>query len=343
MPLVYGVTCVALDCGFLFHSSLSFYENRSPAFLVQPQLLPHLIGGNWLLVCALTVSVTLVKTLAPEVKWPLIGLGASTALLMLGDTLVPATKILLSHHAGYFVHTTVAILLTFLAASLTSDRHNPPWTIRGVIALLSFAILVNAVLMVRGTYLGYLELNREVVELSHLQSTWEPSKGDLVVARSKGVDDACGWMPLMSAPPVLFCTDAEVMLAPLQNREVHRFRQALYLYFIRENSSSLQRELSIPDPSSLMYGLGYWAEAVSHSADERKQGLNQIQTDLIPLLEKVEKHDIAVTSFLHNFTRIVVIDKQQDHTFAADRLTSFLKLEGQKETENFLVLFYKPK
>jgi hypothetical protein len=148
---------------------------------------------------------------------------------------------------------------------------------------------------------------------------------------------------LISASRVLFCTDAEVMLTPQQNRTVHRFRQALYLYFSDESSDSLERKLSAPDPSSLMYRLGYWAEAVSFSAEERRQGVRQIQTDLIPFLKDIEQHDIKATNFFRDFTRVIVLDKRQGHAFDPDRLNSFLQLEEQDERGDFEVFYYTPK
>jgi hypothetical protein len=344
IPLIYALTCAVLDCGFLLHGSVGFYENHSPAIHLQPQVLPHLVGGGWLLTLGLTAAVAFTKTLVPQVKWPLVGLGAGNALLMLGDAVVPATKILLSHHAGYFMHTTVATLITFLAATVFGPwLKNRSWSARGIVALVLLFILANGTLMVSGTYRGLSNLNREVVQLSDLQPVLNSNNQDLVIARSKEVDDACGWIPLVSTSPVLFCTDAEVMLTPQQNRDIHRFRQALYLYFIGEDSSALQRELSVPDPSSLVYSLGYWAEAVSPSDEERKQGIRQIQTDLIPVLQKVEEHDVAVSAFLHNYTRIIVIDKQRDHTFDPDRLGSFLELERQENFKNFVMFSYRPK
>jgi hypothetical protein len=344
IPLIYALTCALLDCGFLLYGSVGFYENNSPAIHLQPQVLSHLIGGNWLLLLGSTTAVAFTKRLAPEVKWPLVGLGASNALLMLGDAVVPATKILLSHHAGYFVHTTVAILITFLAATVFGPWLNTrSWTARGVIALVLLLILVNGVLMVSGTYRGLLDTNRDAVQLSDLQRSLNSNNQDLVIARSKDVDDACGWIPLFSTSPVLFCTDAEVMLTPQQNRDIHRFRQALYLYFIGEDSDALQRKLSVPDPALLMYRLGYWAEAVSTSAEERQQGVRQIQTDLIPVLHKVEKRDAAVSAFFRDYTRIIVIDKQRDRSFDPDRLGSFLELEGQQDFKDFVVFFYRPR
>jgi hypothetical protein len=344
IPLIYTIICTVLDCGFLLHGALGFYENRSSAIHLQPQLLPHLIGGNWALILVLTLAVAFSKTLPSEVKWPLVGLGTSNALLMLGDVVVPATRILLSHHAGHFVHTTVAVLVTFAAATVfTSYRNRASWQARAFVALFSLLLLVNGVFLAAGTYQAFRGVNHDVAELSNLRRSWNPSVGDLVIARSKVVDDTCGWIPLISASPVLFCTDAEVMLSPQQDRDVHRFRQALYLYFIGEDSSSLQRGLSTTDPSPLMYRLGYWAEAVSQSAEERKQGVRQIQADLIPLLQKVEERDGEASTFFHGYSRIVVIDKSQDPTFVRERLGSFLQLERQRDFEDLVISFYKPK
>lgn len=342
IPLIYALTCAVLDCIFLLHGSVGFYENHSPAIHLQPQVLPHLVGGGWLLILVSTIAVAFTKTLAREIKWPLVGLGAGNALLMLGDAVVPATRILLSHHAGYFMHTTVATLITFSAATAFGPWLNRSWLARGIVALVFLFILTNGILVVSGTYRGSSNMNREIVQLSDLQPALNSNNQDLVIAPSKEVDDACGWIPLVSTSPVLFCTDAEVMLTPQQNRDIHRFRQALYLYFIGKDSGALQHELSAPDPSSLMYSLGYWAEAVSHSAEERRQGVRQIQTDLIPLLDKVEARDGAVTTFLRGYARIIVLDKQRDHTFDPDRLGSLLQFEKQQNFKDFVVFFYKP-
>lgn len=341
--LLYAISCALLDGAFLSHGSVGFYESGSPAIHFQLHLLPHLIGGNWLLVVLLTIAVALTRNLVPEIKWPLVGLGGGNALLMLGDAVVPATQILLSHHAGYFVHLTVATLLTFFIAGGIARLHaEKSWVLRGLIALGVLAVIANGVLMALGTYRAFLSSNRDAWEIANLERVWTPATGDLVIARSKDVDDACGWMSLMYPAPVLFCTDAEVMLTPQQAREVHRFRQALYLYFAHEDSASLQVKLSAADPSKLMYRLGYWSEAVSLSQEERRQGIKEIQTDLIPRMREVEGHDSSTGAFLRQFSRIVVIDKQQDPTFAYDRLASLMDIQGQQNLGNFEVLFFKP-
>jgi hypothetical protein len=344
IPAIYAVICGLLDCSFLLRGTVGFYENRSPAIHFQPQLLPHLVGGNWLLMLGLTIGIALAKALPREVRWPLVGLGASNVLLMLGDAIIPAARILLSHHAGHFVHTTTATLATFLAAivfgSWLNDRS---WKSRSVVALFSLFILINGSLLVSGSYRGFLGINLDVAHLSSLGRSLNLTNRDLIIAPSKDVDDACGWLPLISTSPVMFCTDSEVMLSPQQNRNIQHFRQALYLYFTGEDSDLLERELSVSDPSSLMYRLGYWAEAATSSPEERKDGIRQIQSDLIPELHKVEKRDAAVGAFFRDYTRIIVVDKNRVHSFDSNRLDSFLEFETRQGFQDLTVSFYRPK
>src|SRR5258708_29753347 len=132
------------------------------------------------------------------------------------------------------------------------------------------------------------------------------------------------------------------MLTPQQNHDIHRFRQALYLYFSGEDSSSLQRTLSDPNPAALMYRLGFWAEATSLSQAEQKEGLRGIQADLLPLLERVERRDPDVSKFFRQFQRITVLDDLRNPTFLPARLGSFLNLEGQQSLDHWVLLSYVP-
>ena len=347
VPLLYGIGCAVLDAAFLLRGSLDLYGKHSSIFHFQPNLLPHLVGGGWLLLVILTIATACTKALPPTVKGALVGLAATDAALMLGDAVISPTKILLSHHSAYFLHTTVATLVTFLAASVLASRQ-PKFRLADVTLWgVAVIVLLNGLLLTAATYRAYLPSNREIVELSRLQPTWNLKDGDLVIARAENGDDLCGWTVLLSQPPVLFCTDAQMMLTPQQDREIHRFRQALYLYLSGKDSVSIERALSGPESSSLMYRLGYWAEASTASSEDRMEGVRAIRADLIPLLEQVERHDLAVNRFFQQFRRIIVIDSIRHHTFDDQRLTSFLRLEGQQEgrrnSDDLVLTTYLPK
>jgi hypothetical protein len=342
IPLAYGAACAIADGVFLMRGSFNLYASHSSPIHFQSQLLPHLVGGTWLLLCALTVATVLAKTLPAEVKWPLVGLGATNVVLMLGDAVVPSTVLLLSHHSAYFAHTTAAILFTFLASAALVRLHDQSNKIRIAVGIALGVMALNGLLLSLGTYRAFLPVNRQQAEVARLLSSWRPAEGDLFLARSRVVDDACGWVALIARAPVLFCTDAEVILTPQQNRDIHRFRQALYLYFSGSDSGYLQRVVADPNPSRAMYQLGFWAEAISWSGEEQKEGLRGIQSDLIPFLERVERHDAAASEFLHQFRRVIVIDDLQDPTFLPARLRSFLKPEGELHLDNSVLLYYVP-
>ena len=343
VPILYGIGCAVLDGAFLLRGSLDLYGKHSSMIHFQPNLLPHLIGGAWLLLVILTIATVRTKALPPTVKGVLVGLAATNAVLMLGDVVVSPTKILLSPHAGDFLHTTVAILITFLAAAAWASRQRKFRAASGALWGIAAILLLNGLLLTSGTYRDFLPSNREMVELSRLQRTWNLKEGDLVIARSQSVDDLCGWTVLLSKAQVLYCTDAQMMLTPQQNRDIHRFRQALYLYLSGKDSVFLERALSGPESSSLMYQLGYWTEAMALSAEDRMEGVHAVRADLIPLLEQVERHDFAVNRFFQEFRRIIVIDSVRHRTFDDERLASFLKLEEQQNSDDLVLLTYVPK
>jgi len=345
---IYGVVCAVVDAVFALGGSLGFYGNHSSSIRFQPAVLPHLVGGNWLILAILTTAAIVSKKVSPDVKWPLVGLGATNLVLMLGDAIVPAQTILLSHHAAHFIHSTIAILLIFLlSAALASPQLEPNrWKYHVGIAIACAVSMValNGLLLSLGTYRGYLTYNRQEAALAQtLAGPFRPLQGDLVIARAQVVDDQCGWIFLLTQSQVLYCTDAEVMLTVRQNVDIHRFRQAIYLYLTGRDSNWLRRMLAGPTRLNVMYGLGYWAEAASHSRSEQADGVLAVEHELIPLLEKIEQRDDGVGRFFQQFRRIVVVDNQEDPTFSQERMMSFLKLESEQQTGQLECRIYTPR
>ena len=342
IPLAYGAACAIADGVFLMRGSLNIYGSHSSPIHFQPSLLPHLVGGVWLLLCLLTGATILNKTLPAEVKWPLAGLGMANVLLLLGDAIVPSTVLLLSVHAGYFAHITAAVLFTFLASAALVRMRQSFDKLRIAVAVALGLLVLNGILLSLGGYRAFLPVNRQQADVARLLSSWQPAEGDLFIARSQNVDDACGWVALIARKPVLFCTDAEVMLTPQQNRDIHRFRQALYLFFTGKDTAYLQRVVTDPNPAKAMYQLGFWAEAISWSGEEQKEGTRGIQSDLIPPLERVEEHDAATGNFFRQFHRVIVVDDLRNPTFLPMRLGSFLKLEREQPLDNWVLRYYVP-
>ena len=335
----YAVVCGLIDA-FFARGPLGFYNEHASLIHLQPGLLPHLVGGNWLLLGLLSLAVVMGRGISPDVKWPLAGLGATNLILMLGDAIVPARSILLSHHAGYFVPTTTALLLPFAVFAVfpgirTGAKVRPVFI--GVIGI----IIVNGLLMSAGIYRGWRLYNQEASEIAGaLTGPLEPQASDLVIAQSRFVDDACGWIPLLTKAQVLYCTDAQVMLTPQQNLEIHRFRQAIYLYLTGNDSVALRQTLRGPNRLKTMYELGYWAEAASLSSPEQNEGVQAIESQIVPWLERVEQGDPEVHRFFQHFRGVVVVDKIQMPAFVPARLETFLKPEEEREVSDLRIGIY---
>jgi hypothetical protein len=323
--VVYGLVCGVADGAFALRGPLQFYGSRSSMFVFQPRLLLHLIGGNWLLLCLLVVAVGFSQSMAAPVKWPLVGLGLTNLILMLGDVMVPARTILLSHHAGYFLHTSVTILLAFLVATRLGDPGNQVGV--NVLRVATVFLIANGTLLTIGTYRNYFPENQEQAEFAKAIAGYGP--GVLVIARSKNVDDPCGWVNLLIRTEVLYCTDAETMLTAEQNLEIQRPRQAIYLFLTGHDTASLQQVLAGTSRHDLMYQLGYWAEATSLSPAEQEDGVREIRRDLLPHLEAVEQQGPSTREFFRSFAKIVVVDNQDEPVFMASRLACFLKLTSE--------------
>jgi len=262
--------------------------------------------------------------------------------LMLGDAFVPSTVLLLSGHAGYFVHITFTILLTFLTSAtvLSLSARGPRVRLVTVIALGFIAL--NGILVALGQYSYCLPMNRAQTELAQLLSSLHPADGDLLIARTRSADDTlCGWGALLVDGQVLFCTNAMTMLTPPQNRTVQSFRQAMYLYLSGKDSHYLQQMIDNPDPQP-MYQLGYWAEAISLSLEEQDEGRKAIQADLLPVLRRVESQDAIIRTFFRQFRRIVVIDDIQSPTFSSARFRLFLKPVSEIRRDHFMLISYVP-
>jgi len=336
--IAYGVICGVMDALYTVRGSLGFYSGHTSLLRLDLGALPHLVGGSWLLLLFVTLGVAYVS-LTPALKWPLVGLGAMNLVLLLGDAVVPAKTILLSHHAAHFMHETMTILLVFLLA-VWVDRGFPRAS--GLIAALAVILITNGILLTIGNYRGFKAYNlKEAALASALQGKLQP--GDLVLARSRFVDDPCGWIYYLTQHPVLFCTDAEVMLTPEQNLSVHRFRQALYLYFTDRSSVTLLQALQGNQRLNVLWELGYWAEAVSPSEVDQLDGVRRVQSELVPLLENVERKDRSVEDFFRKYQRLVVLDDLNSPTFSAPRLAEYLVLKNEQTEGTFEIRTYTPR
>jgi hypothetical protein len=297
----------------------------------------------WTLLAFLTLATALAPALEAEIKWSLVGMGLTDLTLMLGDVCFSETSLMLSHHAGYFVHSTAAVLLTFLLSALCVRLRARARYLRFALTVIVIFCAVNAMLIAQSTYRTSLPINEQQAETTALLKSIGVSANDLLVVRSKNVDDPCDWAPLLSNVKVLFCRNASALLTPAQNLTIQRFRQALYLYFIGKDSEQLRRMAADPSAVDEQMRLAYLGGILPFRKEERAQGLSAIRRELIPLLDAASREDPAMGAFLRQYSRILVVDNLQDPVFDRQRLTSYMVIQKEVPSGDLIVLYCKPK
>ena len=341
---LYAIACGLVDILFFLHGSGSARSGAPGQYsLVHLQLsvLIHRIGGMWILLAALTLAVAFTRSLKPEIRWPLVGLGMSNLFLLAGDAFFSETAIQMSHHGGYFVHPTAAVLFVFLASALCASYPNArtAWRIAafGSIALL----VVNGIFIAHGTYSAFLPGNEEQAALTRLLQSDPPDSGDLLIAGSLTVDDDCAWVSLLSSSHVLFCRNAQVLLSPEQNEQTQRFRQALYLYFTNKDHRWVEDVLNDPTAVAELTRLLFLGQVTTDAAD-RETGIDSVRNSLVPLMLKVESGDPDIRSFFSGYRRVLVIDNVAKPFFIDARLSTYFKIEDQRVSGRLRILKCTP-
>ena len=331
--LTYFLLCACADVVFLLHGQGSFRTGtpgQSSFIHFQPALLPLIIGKLWVLMAILVIATAVTRKLEPEVRYPLLGLGLSTMLLLFGDAVVPQRVLFLTDHAGYFVHPTIVILIVFLVSCHTPRRE-------GVAAFLSWAeiavvaiYLVTGLFLAKASYQAYLPRNIEQADIGIWLGNGKVGPQDLVLAR----DEACTWVPLLSPSRVLFCRVAQCLLAPEQNRDVQRLREVLYLYFIGKDGQWLEHTTQFE-----RYGFYYETSATGEDLNTQVRG---VRAEMRPLFEQVERGDPAIRQYFQSFRRIWVVQDAANPTFVDARLGSYMDLKERERVGSLVITSATP-
>jgi hypothetical protein len=341
----YAITCGFADIVFFFygsHVARSGAPGQYSLVHLQLSVLPHRIGGMWLILAVLTACIFFIRGLEPAIRWPLAGLGVSNLFLLLGDVFFSETALQVSHHGGYFVHLTAAILLVFIASAGCKRMAQMNWAWRYVFAGVVVLLAVNGALVAEATYSQFLPANQEEAELARYLKAEPPQTQDLVIARSLLVDDDCAWVPLISTSHVLYCRNVQVLMSPEQNQQVQRFRQALYLYFTGKDDAWVEGILQNPNALAELTRLMFLGQVTTDPVD-RQKGVDAVRAELIPLLAKVQQQDPAVRAFLTSYRRILVIDNTSNPYFDESRLAAYMDVQKRQSSGKLSILVCTPR
>jgi hypothetical protein len=339
--LVYGIVCAIMDTIFIFHSAPNFHGSspgEAPLFHFQAAVLPIQMGKLWFLIGVLCAAVGLSRSLAPEVRWSIVGLGVTNMGMLLGDAFVPGPPLFLTNHASYFEHATIAILLTFLAGALATlvSRSSQ---LRVVFVLAACFFCLNGALLAQSGYRRLLPTNREQANVVRWFERGRVAAGDLMITQH----DVCAWIPFLTSAQVLFCRNAQAMLTPEQNRVIQRPREAWYLYFTGKDTHWVQNVVSEPNNMHWLETHGMYGEVSSYLGEMRTRQVEHVGSQLAPLLDGIENHDSAATAFLHQFQHVWIIDDKHSPIFVPARLGEYLDIHSEEPCGDLVVMAATPK
>jgi len=332
--LGYALACAVLDSAFLFYKFTGFrtgLPGQKSLIHLQLSLLPLMIGKLWLLMGLLVVATVASRKLAPEVKWTLAGMGVTNMLFVLADAVVPESTLMLSDHAGYFVHSTILVLFTFAVSACAPSQGKASIALRRAALAVAAFCLLNAVLVAEGSARQNLSDNVEQADIVRWFERGQVSRNDLVIAQY----DTCAWVPLLSDAESLFCRPAQCLLTPQQNRQLQRFREVLYLYFIGKDHQWL-------DTTTQLERYGFYFE-LTGKGTERNQRIDAVRGELRPFFGQVESGDPGVTEFFHRFRKVWIVQQAQSPLFVDSRLSSYVDIQARERVGELIVFSSVPK
>lgn len=335
--LAYGLICGLLDFTFLRYTPGSLqtgYPGEHSLIHLDLALLPTLVGGSWVLVGLTTAALAASRRIPHSVKWPLVGLGLTTMVMLLGDAFTSRPLLLLTSHAGYFVHATLTIHFTFLASAWASRILDRTRKIRLALAAVIVLTLCNGLALAEGTYRRCLPENLAQADLARWMRRVSPGQNSLIVAQR----DTCAWVPLLSEAPVLYCHNAQTLLSPELNRTVHRLREVLYLYFIGKDSKWLENTAAAPESAGELEHYGFIGEVSSYRGEERKHRVEAIRAELLPLFRKVESHDGEILRLFRRYERVWVVDRANEPTFDRAKVGTYCSIDTEERLGKIVVL-----
>ncbi len=339
---LFGITCAVIDSIFVFSGAPALRSGSSgeaPLFHFQAAVLPIQMGKLWILVGLLSAAVAMSRKLAPEVRWALAGLGVTNMVMLLGDAFVPGPPLFLTNHASYFEHATIVVLLTFVVGAIASRPGRQSAKLRLTLGLATCFFCVNGMLLAESGYRRILPTNREQADMVNWFARGQVAADDLIILQH----DACGWVPFLTQAQVLFCRNSQAMLTPQQNRDLQRSREAWYLYFNGKDRQWLESVVADANSTHRLETYGMYGEVSSYLGEQRTRQAAYIESQLKPLLERIETHDPTAIAFLRQFKQVWILQDKHAPVFVRSRLSEYMDILSEETSGDLEVLSATPK
>ena len=278
-------------------------QTRTPLFRLDLAQLRTDFGGTVVLLLAFAVFLLVTRRKTPSCLL-IVSIGMANGLMLLADCIIDP-RLLVSHHAGYFVQISLGLELCAVGYWAKDFVSRPLFKIAGTAASVLF--ICNGALASWAAVRGNADTNRQDASFAQAIHTLNLSSKDLVIAPAKDVDDISTAVPLLSQARVLYTPEAEILLGAGDEKLMHE-RQAAYLFLSGRDSNWLDSQLSKHLLPSAVLTLGQRFDLQYHRRpDLLEQDVRQ------SLLPELRAFDNGVRPSVFSGSRRVIILEDTDH------------------------------
>lgn len=301
---------------------------RIPLFHLDPTQLRTDVGGSVVLLLAFAVFL-LVTQRKHSSRLLIVSIGLANAFMLLADCIIDP-RLLVSHHAGYFVQLSLGLELCgvcYWAKDFLSQR-----VFKIAAAAASIFFVCNGALASWAAVRANADTNSRDASYAQVINKLNLTSEDLVIAPAKEVDDVSTAVPLLSRAHVLYTPEAEILLGP-RDESLMNERQAAYLYFSGRDSNWVESQLAKNLLPSAVLTLGQRFDLQYHRRPDLLQ--KQVRQNLLPELRALDK--AVMPSVFTSSHRVVILDDADHPTFDGSHVKQLLKVSEDYKIDSIRV------
>ena len=281
-------------------------QHGTPLFHLDFSQLRTDFGGTVVLILVLaTFLFVMQRKNASRVL--IVSIGAANALMLLADCVIDP-RLMVSHHAGYFVQLSLGLELCgvcYWAKDFVSHRF-----LKIATATASVFFVYNGALASWASVRANDDANTRDASFAQVITQLQLTSEDLVIAAARDVDDISTAVPLLSRAKVLYTPEAEILLGPGDERLMNQ-RHAAYLYLSGRDSSWVEAQLSNHVIPPTVLTLGQRFELQYHRREDLME--EEVRQNLLP---ELHAFDLGGNSaVLAGSRRVIILDDINHPTF----------------------------
>ena len=337
--IIFSIAVGIADLAFLTSGSSAGGAAHRSIFDIDFSRISEIIGGTNTVLLMLCLAAIALPNDRKYVKFTMASVGISVILLQLSD-LVFNPSLQLTHHFAYFVNQIIAVLVFYITAVSVKFISDHEKTYNALLAAGTILLVGIGVFVTYAQATAALPYNRENYLLYSSVERLHPTKNDLIIAPSLGVNDTATWLPLIFKSEVLFSRNSEFLLPNTEEgNDIYWKREAIYLYLQGIDAKKLHEILfsAESNPAQIKRIIQVGQRFDLHT-DKREKMLQRVYGKLSLYLEDFEKDPQILKRFFTKYRKIIVIDRYEKPLFKRNIPA---KEKGKKVIEDFSIRVYK--